>query len=275
MAMPLSIRHDRTERRKRAGLLLGALVLLAGLIAPISTSAQELAVDVELVLAVDVSPSMSQEEQRVQRNGYVSAFRDPDLARAIALGPHGMIAVLYLEWAGSGYQRVVVPWTIIGRYEDAKRFADTLASQPIAEKVGTSISGGLLKAAELLGHNWIAGGRVVIDVSGDGPNNDGLPVAPVRDKLVASGITINGLPITLPPGSSDIFDTFSKDYLDAYYEHCVVGGSEAFVIGIDDISQFESTIRRKLIREIAGVPSRPWLTAVADRSAFDCLTLGR
>jgi hypothetical protein len=210
----------------RAGWLLGALVLLAGLFAPISASAQETAVDVELVLAVDVSPSMSQEEQRVQRNGYISAFRDPDLARTIELGPHGMIAVLYLEWAGSGYQRVVVPWTIISRYEDAKRFADVLASQPITDKLGTSISGGLLKAEELLEHNRIAGGRVVIDVSGDGPNNDGLPVAPVRDKVVASGIIINGLPITLPPSSSEPFDTFSKDYLNAYYEHCVVGGRE-------------------------------------------------
>jgi hypothetical protein len=93
--------------------------------------------------------------------------------------------------------------------------------------------------------------------------------------LVASGITINGLPISLPPDSSDQFDSFSKDYLNAYYEHCVVGGSEAFVIGIDDISQLQSAIRRKLIRENAGVPSRPWLTAYSDRPAFDCLTLGR
>jgi hypothetical protein len=251
------------------------LVLIAGLFAPGSASAQELAVDVELVLAVDVSPSMSQDEQRVQRNGYVSAFRDPDLAQAIELGPHGMIAVLYLEWSGSGYQRVVVPWTIIGRYEEAKRFADTLASQSIKEGLGTSISGGLLKAEQLIAHNSIAGGRQVVDVSGDGPNNDGLPVAPVRDKLVASGITINGLPISLPHDSPEPFDTFSKDYLDAYYEHCVVGGAGSFVIGIDDLSQFESAIRRKLIREIAGVPSRPWPAAYANRPAFDCLTVGR
>jgi hypothetical protein len=116
---------------------------------------------------------------------------------------------------------------------------------------------------------------VVIDVSGDGPNNDGLPVAPVRDKVVASGITINGLPITLPPSSSEPFDTFSKDYLNAYYEHCVVGGPGAFVIGIDDISQFEFAIRRKLIREIAGMLSRPWPAAYSNRPAFDCVTVGR
>jgi hypothetical protein len=267
---------DPREGVRLTGPALTILALFASVFAATRVWA-ELAtplVDLELILAVDVSSSMSEVEQRVQRDGYVSAFRNPEVARAIQIGLRGMIAVSYVEWAGPGYQRVVMPWTIIGGYDDAKRFADALAVQPILREAGTSISAGLLRAEGLLTHSRSMGHRRVIDVSGDGPNNSGPLVEPVRDKLVASGIAINGLPISLHRGDSNTFESFDADYLESYYEHCVIGGPDAFVIGIEDVSQFEVAIRRKLVREIAGlsigaspVSYRPQVATVVDCSA--------
>ena len=280
MAMSLhkGIRPDSSKGRRPAGPCLSVLALLGVFAAtPAGTEPQKLAVDLELILAVDVSSSMTEEEQRVQREGYVTAFRNPGVARAIGLGPHGVIAVSYVEWAGPGYQRIVVPWMIIGGYDEAKRFADALAIQPILREVGTSISAGLLRAEDLFTHNRSAGQRRVIDVSGDGPNNAGLPVAPVRDRLVASGISINGLPISLHRGGSNTFQSFGAGYLESYFEGCVIGGPDAFVIGVDDISQFEAAIRRKLVREMAGFPARAWLASDRPRSVpvVDCLAVGQ
>jgi hypothetical protein len=255
------------------------LALLVGVFCPTSVGAgpEKRAVDLELILAVDVSSSMSRDEQRVQRDGYVSAFQHSDVARAIELGPRGMIAVSYVEWAGPNCQRVVLPWTIIGSYDEARRFAHALAIRPIVGETGTSISGGLLLAEDLFAHSWTVGERRVIDVSGDGPNNAGPPVAPVRDRLIASGITINGLPVSLPRSNAKGFESFGEDYLNSYYERCVIGGPDAFVIGVDDLILFEVAIRRKLLREIAGMPSRPKLASYtpARRPAFDCLTGGQ
>jgi len=233
-------------------------------------------VDLQLILAVDVSPSMSRDEQRVQRDGYVSAFRHPELARAIGSGRRGMIAVSYLEWAGPTYQRIVRPWTIVGNYDEARRFADSLAIEPLMAQPGTSISGALLSAADLFAQSRTATARRVIDVSGDGPNNAGPPVAPIRDRLTSSNITINGLPVSLPRHGSNGFQSFGEHYLSLYYEHCVIGGPDAFVIGIDDLAQFERAIRRKLVREIAGIPSRPRIALyrLAAGPAFDCSMIG-
>lgn len=219
---------------------------------------------------------MSPAEQQVQRDGYVSAFRHPDLARAIASGTHGTIAVLYLEWAGPTYQRVVLPWTIVGSDDDARRFADALVMKPVIAQAGTSISGGLLAAGDLFAHSRATAERRVIDISGDGPNNSGPPVAPVRDTLTSSGITINGLPVSLPHGGSNGFQSFGEHYLSLYYEHCVIGGPDAFVIGVDDLTLFEVAIRRKLVLEIAGQPSRPRLASYlrSSISAFDCAMPG-
>lgn len=273
---------NRTNRRKRlrlAGWCISVLGLLTGVFAatPVRVEPERPVVDLELILAVDVSSSMSEAEQRVQRDGYVSAFRHPGVARAIGLGPRGMIAVAYIEWAGPSYQRIVLPWTIIASSDEAKRFADALAVQPIAGEAGTSISGGLLQAEDLFTHSRSKGQRRVIDVSGDGPNNAGPSVTPVRDKLVASGISINGLPISLHSRNSSAFESFSKNYLESYFERCVIGGPDAFTIGIDDISQFEVAVRRKLVREIAGLPARAWLASYQPRSSsvVDCLAIGQ
>ena len=270
--------HTPEATRPPSRLCLKMLALLLGVFNPTSVGVghERLAVDLELILAVDVSPSMSQAEQRIQRDGYVSAFRHSDVTRAIASGARGRIAVAYVEWAGPKYQRVVLPWTIIGSHDDAKRFADALAAQPMVREAGTSISGGLQAAQDLFARNWAIGERRVIDVSGNGPNNAGPPVAPVRDELIASGITINGLPVSLPHGTSDSFETFSEGYLNSYYEHCVIGGPDAFVIEVDDLTLFAVAIRRKLVREIASVPPRPKLASYAPArlANFDCLTTG-
>lgn len=215
--------------------------------------ADEIAVDLELVLAVDVSLSMDADEQKLQRDGYVEAFRDPDVVRAIRSNGHGRIGVTYIEWAGSQTQKVTMGWTLVDGEAAARGFADKLAAQPILRAQRTSISGALLFAAQFFEGSGFKGKRRVIDVSGDGPNNDGVPVTPVRDQLVANGITINGLPILLkaPSGWFDI------ENLDEYYEDCVIGGFAAFSIAVRTREEFARAIKRKLLLEIA--ETRPGL----------------
>ncbi|WP_281407757.1 MULTISPECIES: DUF1194 domain-containing protein [unclassified Mesorhizobium] len=271
MALGWGLRPARKGSRPVRSRLVATALIACALCLP--STGHEFAtsgVDLELVLAVDVSSSMTLAEQRVQRDGYVNAFRHPDLAKAIRSGARGMIAVSYLEWAGPSHQRVVLPWTIVGSAEDARRFADALAAKPIVAQPGTSISGGLLAAAALFVKSPVVGERRVVDISGDGPNNAGQPVGPVRAMLTGSGVTINGLPVSLPRSSSNGFQSFARQYLALYYEHCVIGGPDAFVIGIDDLAMFEVAIRRKLLLEIAGQPIRPRLASFARSAAFDC-----
>ena len=278
MAVPFGqdIRSDTGKREARSRIAVLAFIIGAFCSGSPAAEPERPRVDLELVLAVDVSSSMSLSEQRVQRDGYVSAFRHPELTRSILSGRRGMIAVSYLEWAGPSYQRIVRPWTIVGSYDEARRFADSLAIEPLMAQPGTSISGALLSAADLFAQSRTATARRVIDVSGDGPNNVGPPVAPIRDRLTSSGITINGLPVSMPRHGSNGFQSFGEHYLNLYYEHCVIGGPDAFVIGIDDLAQFERAIRRKLVLEIAGMPPRPRLASyrLAAGSAFDCSMIG-
>jgi hypothetical protein len=204
-------------------------------------------VDLELVLAVDVSLSMDLDEQRLQRDGYVAAFRDSEVQTAITAGPHGRIAVTYVEWAGPSVQNVVIPWTLIDGPAAAQAVADKLEQQPIMRARMTSISQALAFAGHLFESSGVKGIRRVIDVSGDGPNNAGPLVTLVRDELVAQGIAINGLPILLKKPSSffDIAD------LDIYYSECVIGGTGAFMIPIRERVEFKTATRRKLLLEIA------------------------
>jgi Protein of unknown function (DUF1194) len=217
-----------------------ALVFAGGALA-------QLLVDLELVLAVDVSLSMDLDEQRLQRDGYITAFRDGEVQKAITSGPHGRIAVTYMEWAGPSVQNVVVPWTIIDGSAAAHALADKLEAQPISRARMTSISQGLVFAAQLFDSSGVKGIRRVIDVSGDGPNNAGPLVTLVRDQVVAQGIAINGLPILLkkPASFFDIAD------LDVYYRECVIGGAGAFMIPVRERFEFKTATRRKLLLEIA------------------------
>jgi hypothetical protein len=215
------------------------------------TVAQTSRVDLELVLAVDISWSMDPEEQQLQREGYVAAFRDPEVQKAILSGAHRRIAVTYMEWAGPHAQRLVVPWTEIASRADAERFADVLAAQPISRDRMTSISTALKFAGSLLAQRPKGDARQVIDVSGDGPNNAGVPVVIARDELVAAGVVINGLPIMVRPTSTSMFDIAN---LLEYYEQCVIGGPGSFAVPIHERSEFLAATRKKLLLEIAGLP---------------------
>jgi len=247
--------------RTSRGFFGGGLALALSAFLPEHASAQEM-VDVELVLAVDVSLSMSFEELRIQRDGYVAALTHEHVINAIRGGVYGKIALTYFEWAGDSSQYMVVPWTVIASAEDAARVARMITASPSNSARRTSISGGLRYAADLFAESPVRSAKRVIDVSGDGPNNQGEYVNLVRDEVVAHGITINGLPLMTDGGMISAFDV--QD-LDRYYADCVIGGPGAFVIPVNDWSQFPEAVRRKLVLEIAGEPWRePWWDRPAD-----------
>jgi hypothetical protein len=234
--------------------LLAGLLLLADLLiaAPDrKAAAQDLEVDLELVLAVDVSRSMDLKEQELQRNGYAQAISHPDVIAAIQGGLLQRIAVTYVEWAGPGRERVIVPWRLIDSEESAQGMTTALSSASLSSWSGTSITAALTFSSFLFHDNGYEGLRRVIDISGDGPNNAGGLVTIARDQVIAEGITINGLPILAgTPGAYGIA------YLDAYYEACVIGGPGAFMVTVFDMETFAVAIRQKLILEIAG--RTPW-----------------
>ena len=244
------------------------LVLIAALVTAHPAAAQNRAapvkVDLELVLAVDVSGSMDAEEHAVQRSGYVEALRHPDLWAVIWSGVHQRIALTYMEWAGPHSQVIVLPWRVIDSPEAARGFAEDLAARPIAYIRGTSISGALHYAARLFHSNGFEGSGRVIDVSGDGPNSAGSPVEPARDAVLAQGITINGLPIMLRP-------TRGAVELDRYYHDCVIGGFGAFVMPVTHPAELAKSIRRKLVLEIA-VGAAPAVVRAQARARADCTT---
>ena len=175
-----------------------ALAGLVGLATPVTAQQGAMTrVDIELMLAVDISQSMDYDEHSIQRQGYIDAFRHADVINALMGGPEGKIAVMYMEWAGDFDPIPTIPWTIIDSKEAAHAFADRLEKEPIYGEQRTSISTALLAAQEYIRSNNIASHKQVIDVSGDGANNAGMLVEPVRDELVKNGIIINGLPIML------------------------------------------------------------------------------
>jgi hypothetical protein len=230
-----------------------------GLLATAARAA-ETGVDVELILAVDVSRSMDAAELQIQREGYIAAFRHPEVIAAIRSGYTGRIAATYFEWAGPGSQEIIVPWTLIDDEASADAFASQIHPGEGIGRYGTSLSSSLTFAAGLFRGNGFTGGRRVIDVSGDGANNTGPPLGPVRDQAVAQGITINGLPIMIH--SDDANDPFGITNLGDYYRDCVIGGTGAFTLPVYDVSEFEVAIRRKIIQEIS--LGRPRTIFVAD-----------
>ncbi len=226
---------------------------LVGLVAGWPAAAAELPVDLELVLAVDVSGSIDAEEARQQREGYVAALADRAVVDAIRANFHRRIAVTYMEWASGDYQQVVLDWALIGDMESAEAFAARLLAAPRRTARWTSISSAIDAAVPLFAGNGYAGERRVIDVSGDGPNNRGRPVRDARDDAVAGGIVINGLPILNDRPQPFAMPTPMDMDLDRYYTEQVIGGPGSFVLPAEDFSDFRNAILNKLIREIAGV----------------------
>ena len=257
--------------RWRLGL---ALFLLAAAGPPASAQGrgQDRPVDLELVLAVDVSWSMDEEEQRLQREGYVEALRSEEILSALRSGAYGRVGLAYVEWAGVADQRVVVPWGIVEDRGSLDAFAARLEAAPLRRSAFTAIGDSLAFTAGLFAGNGMEGARRAVDVSGDGPNNQGSPVAVKRDELTARGIVINGLPLMTNGGLTSSFDIRE---LDEYYANCVIGGPGSFMVPVTEWSQFPEAIRRKLVLELAGTDSAtptglPVVTVQAEPE-FDCL----
>ena len=226
-------------------------------------------VDIELILAVDVSYSMDMDELAVQREGYAQAIVSKEFLQALKSLPIGKISVTYFEWAASSDQKIIIPWRVIDGPETADAVADEIMKTPIRRASRTSISGAIYFAMPLFEANPYRGLRRVIDISGDGPNNNGLPVLGARDIALSKGITINGLPIMVKEPS---YSTMDIENLDWYYEDCVIGGPGSFVVPIKDREKFKEAIRTKLLQEVASrVPARPVVPAAEKEPRVSCM----
>jgi hypothetical protein len=229
----------------RLGVLLVGLALAAS--GGASPAAAQAEVDLQLVLAVDVSGSVSDERFQLQRQGYAEAFRNWRVIQAIQAGAARAIAVTMTQWTGPAQQAQVVPWTVVTDEATAAALADAI--ERTTRQLyggGTSISGAIDHAVTLFGGSGTKSGRQVIDVSGDGANNRGRPAAEARDDAVDRGATVNGLPIlALEPG------------LDQYYQSNVIGGPNAFMVVAETYETFAEAVLKKLITEIADIEAEP------------------
>jgi Protein of unknown function (DUF1194) len=236
---------------KRRSALVGSLATLT-----LSTSARaEPPVDLQLVLAVDVSRSIDEIEADLQRRGYVEALTNDRVIDAILSGEHRRIAVCYTEWAGTHYQAVVIDWTMIDSASAARRFAEKLSEAPRTSQSWTAVGAALAHAGQRFENSGFAPKRRVIDISGDGRTNDGPAAEIIRDRLVAQGIVVNGLPVMM---NRTNFGRPPDLTLDKYYEESVIGGPGSFLIVADNFEQFGRAVRTKLVREVsdAGGPRR-------------------
>ena len=239
------------------------LVLAASLLAlGIPVRAAE-PVDLLLVLASDVSRSVDTRKFQLQREGYAAALSNPKVIEAIRSGPHGRIAICFVEWSGVTSQKLVIDWTIVSDAASARRIGDQMLELPRTFADRTSISAGIEFAMSQLARAPFETARRTIDVSGDGTNNSGRDVTLARDEALAKGITINGLVIlsdsplpwnpehTNPPGG-----------LDGYYRNNVIGGAGAFVMVADNHDSFGQAIVKKMIAEIAWAPAPRGVMAI-------------
>ena len=229
--------------------VLTLLACLLALSAPVRAAEQ---VDLLLVLASDVSRSVDTRKFQLQREGYAAALSNPRVIEAIRSGPHGRIAICFVEWSGQTSQKVVIDWTIVSDAGSARKISDQMIELPRTFADRTSISAGLEFSMSQLERAPFKTPRRTIDVSGDGTNNSGRDIAMVRDEVLAKGVTINGLVIlsdsplpwnpehTNPPGG-----------LGEYYRRNVIGGAGAFVMVADNHDSFGQAIVKKLIAEIA------------------------
>lgn len=214
------------------------------------------AVDVALVLAIDVSGSVSDARMMLQRRGYSDALCHPGFVEAVRSGPTGRVALTFVQWSEARRQDQSVAWRVIEDAATARHFAEAIAAADRPMPGWTLISAAIDFSARLIGNSGLTAQRKVIDISGDGSNNDGRDVTAARDDAVAAGITVNGLPIIeVEPG------------LDDYYRRNVIGGPGAFVEVARDIDAFAEAVLRKLLVEVAGLYTSPAARARSARSA--------
>ena len=224
--------------------------LIALLLAIAPGAAQERKeVDLVLALAIDISGSIDPEEARLQRQGYVQAFRDREIVKAILGGATGRIAVAYFEWSDSWMQKLLMDWTLLDSEAAIEAFASRLNEAPISIARRTSISGAMRYAVPLFVRAPYVTERKVLDVSGDGSNNDGMLVTDMRHELLKERIVINGLPIM--NDRPNPFGFPNETDLDKYYLHCVTGGPRSFVEVATSFDDFPRAVRKKLLQEVA------------------------
>lgn len=240
---------------RRAAALRLAVATAVALIVPglrLALADKQEAVDLQLVLAVDASGSVNTVRFEMQKRGYVDAFRNPRVLKAIQSGSLGRIAVTMVQWTGPSMQVQTVPWTLIAGQDSVEAFARRVEAAPRQLfGGGTSISGAIDHGVELLKRSPFSGGRKVIDVSGDGANNRGRPSMEARDDAIATGISINGLPILeLEPD------------LDRFYQNNVIGGPNSFMIVAKTFEEFGEAVLKKLVTEIASRPTFPLRVAL-------------
>jgi hypothetical protein len=220
------------------------------LVGSFSASAQT-AVNLALVLAVDVSQSMELEEQELQRQGFVEAFRSTEVHNAVGKGAVGRIAVMYVEWAETSLQEIVVPWTVVEYPADGFKFAASLAEHLMRRCRHMSISSAIDFGVRKLHESQVRASRQVIDVSGDGVNNQGRMVTKARGEAIVQDITINGLPIMLKRPDPD---ASGLESLDRYFRECVIGGPGDFLIPVKKQDDLAEAIQEKIVREVADLP---------------------
>jgi hypothetical protein len=205
---------------------------------------------------------MDMDELAIQREGYAQALVSKDFLQALKSGPNGKISITYFEWAASTDQKIIVPWRVIDGPESADAVSAEIMRTPVRRASRTSISGAINFAMPLFDEDPHRGIRRVIDISGDGPNNNGTPVQLARETALSKGIIINGLPIMVKEPS---FSTMDIENLDWYYEDCVIGGPGSFVVSIRDREKFKEAIRTKLVLEVAGRMPERTVVPVADK----------
>jgi len=235
-----------------------AWIAIIALIAPVSVvspRADTTPIDLALALAVDVSDSIDTGELQLQREGYMAAIEDPRVLHAIQSGRYGRIALAYFEWADADRQTLIVDWMVVSDLKTAHGFAERLRSAPMLNGHFTSISGALAFAGTLLQRRDFRTERRIVDISGDGKNNNGPPVGPARARLLELGITINGLAIVDP--RSQLNSGMPPEHIDRYYHDHVIGGDGAFVVVVRKAADFEEAISQKLLREITMATANP------------------
>jgi hypothetical protein len=244
--MRAQTRGNMFRGRMRLALLAGLLAALATVPAPAAPQGP-VKVDIKLVIATDVSLSINDEEEQLEREGIAEVFLDPDVIKAIKSGALGRIAVAMLDWSSPNYDRVVLDWTFVEDEASATALAEKVRTIPRTPGTRTSISGALERATLMLNESdsKIVATRKVIDVSGDGPNNDGVSLQHIHDTTANNGITVNGLPIMDENAEGYVPD------LDQYYAACVVAGKGSFLVVVKKFKDFGTAMRRKLVLEIS------------------------